>query len=108
MDLEANHILLGEAIRLSYFIEYDSDLKTRYPLIVKRNRGKLVRTTLITTILFAAGFVFVKTRAYEWLIPGNPDVTVPAFSGMINDFVSGVPVREAVTNFCREVITGVS
>ena len=93
---------------MSYYVEYNPDVKFRYPSTVKRNKGKLVKATLIATFLLSAGFILVKTNAYEWFIPGDPDVTAPAFSGMIADFTSGVPVKEAVTNFCREIITGVS
>ena len=93
---------------MGYNIEYNPDEKFRYPTKVNKGRGRLVKATLLATVLFVTGFVVVKTGAYEWLIPGDPDVTVPAFSEMITDFSSGVSVKEAVINFCREIIAGVS
>lgn len=108
MDWTAGHILLGEAMAVSYSVEYNPDLKFRYPGTVKRKRLNLVKAALIATALFAVGFALIKTGAYEWLIPGDPDVTVPAFAGMIEDFTSGVSVKDALTTFCRVVISGVS
>ena len=93
---------------MSYTVEYNPDVRFKYPRVIKNNKTKIATRTLLATVLLAVGFVIIKTKAYEWLIPGDPDVTVPAFSGLISDFTSGMPVKEAVVKFCRGIVTGVS
>lgn len=41
----------------------------------------------------------------HWLLPGEPTVTEAAFSGFVEDIQGGMKVGDAVTAFCKEIIS---
>ena len=45
------------------------------------------------------GIVYVRTD-----LPGNPEITAPAFEELMNALSNGASFSDAVTAFCREVI----
>lgn len=56
---------------------------------------------LLTHIFWPSG----REKLRQLLLPGDPDVTAQAFSVMMDDLRSGEPMGEAVTVFCREILS---
>ena len=87
---------------MAYVIRYRSHGKKKYP---RRNFIK-GRTPLLLTI--GALIVVISLTLYngglQWILPGNPEITAPAFEELMNALSNGASFSDAVTAFCREVI----
>ena len=90
---------------MSYCIEYNSELRKKYP-DVKKRRQMPIKKTIIVLVLFVSAYIFTQSGWVRYLLPGNPDETVSAFSTLVERVGDGDPVREAVYGFCEEIITG--
>ena len=88
---------------MSYCIEYNPELNTKYP---KRKYTKQfpIKKLLFLTIILVTSYVFLQAKLYRYFIPGDPDVTVPAFSAMVASVGDGDSVKDAFVKFCREII----
>ena len=88
---------------MSYCIAYNPELNTKYP---KRKYTKQfpIKKLLFLTIILVTSYVFLQAKLYRYFIPGDPDVTVPAFSAMVNRIGDGVSVNDALVEFCNEII----
>ncbi len=90
---------------MAYVIRYKRQGKKKYP---RRNLNIKNRMP----ILFCMGvlIVCIVISAYHgglsWMVPGDPDVTAPAFTEFMNALSNGDSFGDAVTVFCREVIQG--
>jgi hypothetical protein len=94
---------LEEGKVMSYSIEYNPELKNKYP----SSKTKIELPTKKLIILFVVlitSYVFMQCRLYRYCIPGNPDVTVSAFSTMVERVGDGDSVKDAFCGFCREII----
>ena len=56
---------------------------------------------LLTKLFWPAGAAELR----QILIPGDPEVTAQATSGLIRDLRAGEPVGVAVKTFCGEILT---
>ena len=88
---------------MSYHIEYNPELKEKYPKVRKR-RELPTRKMLVLLSVLIASYIFVQYRLYYYFIPGNPDITSSAFSTMIESVGEGEPVKDAFSVFCKEII----
>ena len=52
----------------------------------------------------AAGFYAVQNLEVQDLLPGDPAITGAALDHMMESWRSGVPVTEAFTEFCQEIV----
>lgn len=88
---------------MSYCIEYNPELNRKYP---KRKYIKQfsIKKLLCLTMILVTSYVFLQAKLYRYFIPGDPDVTVPAFSTMVDRVGDGASVRDAFVEFCKEII----
>ncbi len=92
---------------MSYYVEYNPELKRKYPS-VKKERIKHLRG-ILTMLMFIALAYFVATSDVpRLLIPGDLDITVNAVQTMVEEVSSGVIVRDAFANFCKDIILSAS
>lgn len=88
---------------MSYSIDYNPELHKNYPM----KRKKMILKPLgITICLLSAVYMIYSFGLINFLIPGDPDVTVSAFSEMVDGVQNGQPVSDAVYMFCKCVIAG--
>lgn len=88
---------------MSYCVEYNPEFNCKYPR-PKRRKCLPNKKVLYLLIFFVAMYVFVQGRAYRYLIPGNPEVTISAFSTMVEQVDEGAPIKDAFFTFCQEII----
>ena len=70
----------------------------------------------IKRLLFAVGFISLTAGVLhgaglgdvirDFLIPGNPEVTVAAWNAMVEAIKEGSGLGEAASVFCRQVLEG--
>ena len=91
---------------MSYYVEYNPELKNRYP--VKKNRRPKQTALLVVVILLVItlSYSVFGGKLLKILIPGDPQITAAAFSGFVEQVGSGKPIREAVFCFFQEIICG--
>ena len=44
------------------------------------------------------------TNVWQYITPGDPNITCPAIENMLNDIRNGTSVSDAVSAFCQEII----
>ena len=75
--------------------------------LVKKDRGHVKSGKwLVLLAVIAAVLCFRLYGIPDFLIPGNADVTRAAASNFIEHVQTGMPVGEAVTAFCLQIIDG--
>ena len=85
---------------MSYQIQYEPDKNRKYPT-KKPQKSKATAAVMVAVLLIVCLSVGLRTG---WLIPGDPDVTKAAFSGMVDMLKDGSSVQDSVTAFCAEVL----
>lgn len=88
---------------MSYCIEYNPEFKRKYPETKKKIQLPIKKLFILLAICIAS-YLFIQFRLYRYFIPGNPDVTVSAFSTMVERVGGGESVKDAVYDFCKEII----
>ena len=93
---------------MSYHIEYNPEVNIRYPIlkVKKRNKGSLA--ALFVFCAAVASLVIMKSGLLHFLIPGDPEVTIEAFSTMVEQIETGTSVGESLRSFCKEIIANAS
>ena len=89
---------------MSYRVDYNPEVKDRYPSKVKIRRDLPIRQILLIAAAIAACFGIACSGVLRFLIPGDQAVTAAAFSGMVEDIGAGESVRQAFLDFCKEII----
>ncbi len=89
---------------MSYHVEYNPEFRKRYPAIKKQPNLKLVKRLIFVTLAVVMFYGAVWSGWAKSLLPGDPDVTISAFSDMVTDVKSGDGVKEAWIAFCRNII----
>ena len=90
---------------MSYYIAYDPQENDRYPQKLKRQRKIPVKWVLSATFLLIAGYIILNGNVLDYILPGDPEVTVAAFSQMVEQVKTGQTVREALVAFVEQIIT---
>ena len=89
---------------MAYKIHYGV---SRHDRAEGRNPRKLwVSLILLSVILVGIYLIDVSGIRFDWLLPGDPDVTAAALEGLREDLAVGEPFVEAVTTFCWEIVNG--
>ena len=88
---------------MSYCIEYNPELKRKYPK-VKMQRHIPTKKLIYLLIFFVVSYLFIQSKVYRYLLPGDPDVTISAFSALVERVGEGEPMKDAVYSFCEEII----
>ena len=89
---------------MSYRVDYNPEMKNRYPSLPKIRKKLPVRPLLLSIVAIAAFYGIFSSGLLRWLIPGEPAVTTAAFNGMMDDIGAGESVRQAFLTFCKEII----
>lgn len=89
---------------MSYCVDYNPEMKKRYPAYIKVRRKVPVRALLLAVAVIIVCYGIFYSGLLRLLIPGDPAVTTAAFSGMVEDVVAGESVRQAFLEFCKEII----
>lgn len=79
-------------------------MEQNYKQRTRKSRMFPVVVILCITIFTVSVYMLGLDTVSSFLIPGNDAVTVAAFQQMQADLKSGIPVKEAVTTFCTEII----
>ena len=87
---------------MSYQIQYNPELNKQYP--VKRIQKRNLLPLIVLIGVLVVTYVAIQTNIIKVLIPGEEAVTAAAFSELVDSVGSGVPVRESLLTFCREII----
>ena len=90
---------------MSYSIAYDPQENARYPQKLKIQRKLPVQWILSATLLLVAGYIILRGNVLDYILPGDPEVTVTAFSQMVEQVKTGETIREALTSFVEQVVT---
>lgn len=89
---------------MSYCVEYNPELKNRYPELKKPRVIVPVGAFFCCILAIAALYIITTSGVLRYLIPGDPDVTTAAFETLVDEIGAGEPVREAFVDFCKEII----
>lgn len=89
---------------MSYRVDYNPEMKNRYPAFVKIRRKLPVWPLLLSVVIIVVCYTVYHNRLLYLLIPGDAAVTTAAFSTMLDDIGTGESVRQAFLNFCKEII----
>ena len=89
---------------MSYRVDYNPEMKNRYPSIIKIKKKLPLRPILLSVTAIAVCYGIFRSGVLQFLIPGDPAVTTAAFSGMVDDIGAGESVRQAFLSFCKEII----
>ncbi|MBR4109851.1 MAG: hypothetical protein IKK41_06055 [Oscillospiraceae bacterium] len=89
---------------MSYRIEYNPEKNRQYPMQAARKPKWLIAALVVIVVLFMFQKIDRNHILRSWLLPGDSDVTVSAFSSMVDGIRAGEPVKDAVTAFCLEII----
>ncbi len=91
---------------MHYSVYYEPDKNDKYPVSANPKQGKngLRVIGIILAILLFAGAIRYKKELTAWLIPGNDEITVQAAEDLLTNMRDGVPIGEAITVFCEEII----
>lgn len=93
---------------MSYRVDYNPEMKNRYPTFIKIRKKLPIRPLLLSAVAIAACYGVFRSGVLRFLIPGDPAVTTAAFSGMVDDIGAGESVRQAFLTFCKEIIVNAS
>ena len=88
---------------MSYRIEYGKNPKYR----ISPSRKKWTKATLVLSLMAVAaagGFYTVQVIGLQNLLPGDPAVTGAALDAFIESWQDGVPIADAFTVFCQEIV----
>lgn len=92
---------------MSYRIDYPFTNTRFIPRPIRWGRIALYSAIFCIGILCAAAAYSdsYKLVIQEFLIPGDEAVTAAAFSTMLSELRAGTQPRDALTDFCREILS---
>ena len=93
---------------MSYCIEYNPELNERYPVERKIGRSFPYAKLIWCAAIIASTYLIATSGVFHYLIPGDPEVTSNAFTGLMSEIGDGEPVREAFVRFCKEIVFSAS
>ena len=88
---------------MGYYLQYEPNLKKRYPTKADKRRH-IVRMLAFFAALAVTGVLF-RNHIADFLIPGDPDITVPAFAQMVEEIGAGKSVSDSFLEFCRQILS---
>ena len=89
---------------MSYSVNYNPELKDRYPSAENPGRKFSVKLLLWCAAIAVLLLVVSRGEVLRICLPGEPDVTADAFSAMVEQIGAGESVQEAFVDFCKEII----
>jgi hypothetical protein len=95
---------LTEVISVGYRIEYGPVKKLRG--VEKRISSVSSLIGLLLLLMILCFSQYGSTVLKEVLIPGDPEITVAAFSDMTDQLCNGTELQEAILCFCVDILEG--
>ena len=89
---------------MSYRVDYNPEMKKRYPSTVRIKKKIPIKPILIAVAVIIVCSTVIFSGMLRFLIPGDAAVTTAAFSGMVDDIGAGESVRQAFLTFCKEIM----
>ena len=90
---------------MAYKIQYTPESNRRYPL--QRQRKPWQWSKILVIILLLGAVVWIRHVGLpDFLIPGETELTKAAVQSMMGNLQAGIPVGDAVTAFCKQIIYG--
>ncbi len=88
---------------MAYLVRYEPELDHKYSSVNnKKNKWMyIVALCLIVIIGLVPGF---RNWMWDFMIPGDPRITVAAFENMVSDVAAGENMSEVFAAFCREIL----
>lgn len=92
---------------MGYKIQYDHIGNTKKVITdCKRKVLSVLRVMLGMFVILSLGLlIHYRDMVLEFLLPGNYVTTTSALKGLISDLRSGNSVGDAITAFCKEILT---
>ena len=104
MERECDSYTDRGGIDMSYCVEYNPESKKRYPSVKTKQNKLKIKMMLLLLFFSVVVYTAVRCDLVYYLIPGQPDVTVAAVSGLVDQIKAGEPMGEAVQCFMETVI----
>ena len=90
---------------MSYEIEYPGANKSERNFKVSKKRKSIIITwVIVCVVLLVSVYSIGLDTIKEYIIPGDNDDTIAAFSKMKDNLSDGMPMKDAVEAFCTEII----
>lgn len=90
---------------LPYAVNYGSNDLDKYPEQkasgIRKKRYLITMLLLLTAVLLVFRF---KTQVVNWLIPGDDQVTLQHTEDLLSNLREGVPIGDALTAFCEDIV----
>ena len=90
---------------MSYQIEYNPELSSRYPVLQKKGFQFSKYILVAVLICIITMWLLSKYEMLHFLIPGDSEVTKAAFSTLIEEVGNGSSVSDGIIGFCEEIIS---
>ena len=88
---------------MSYYVEYNPELTEKYPISKNKKRIAFGRILISIVAVMLSIYCLTQNNVREFLIPGDPDITVKATEELVEDIKNGAPLIDALTVFCETV-----
>ena len=91
---------------MGYEIFYQPELNYRYKISGKKPMKRIwvIYGSLALGVVVLGLIPSIRNWFWDLLIPGDPKVTIPAFSGLLEDVRQGAGFSDALTVFCQEIL----
>jgi hypothetical protein len=91
---------------MSYKIQYEKFLKQELLGIKSRKIPYPIVKWSVISIIAVTAAILCRLGMFDFLIPGNKEVTKDAFQTMVEGVQEGNSVKDAVVAFCEEILAG--
>ena len=91
---------------MGYEISYQPELNHQYKIPRKKPVKRIwgIYGALVLGVLVLGMIPSIRNWFWDLLIPGNPKVTIPAFSSFMEDIRQGTGLSDALTVFCQGIL----
>lgn len=89
---------------MAYQIQYGKpSVKERLAIIQNSKKIKIITWAIVGVIILSLGLMG-RLGLFDFMIPGDREVTKSAFRAMLDDVKQGESVKSAIAAFCEEIL----
>lgn len=88
---------------MGYTIEYQPEDNIRYPPVKSKEIHARPIAALVVCVLLLLSCLIWGEDIFNFLLPGDAEITKAALANMVGEIGEGVQVGEAVATFCSEI-----
>ena len=88
---------------MGYTIEYQPEDNIRYPPVKKEKAHTKTIAVLVVCVLLLLSSLIWGEDIFNFLLPGDAEITKAALANMVEEIGEGVQVGEAMAAFCSEI-----